>query len=337
MLKPTTALCPWLRIILCTISFTFTPATATTFGSLSITDNATGSPQTVTLTGTGATAYCVNNPATPYVNCNPGGAVIGSNSQSQQLSFATPVVTTATASAFSTEIVGTYNGTTVYDQTFAAAYGTPTVQAGVTAANAAIATAGGSDAVIPAPALTSTSSNTSTSSSSIYSVAQPEASTTVITSTTTTTFGPATIMAQVANLGNPANPTAAQTSICNVSSLPSATMPTCMATNAGTLTVLGGQEDINTNIDNNYLINTATTSTTTTTTDAVYSINATAATSAPNPDDLDWTWMDGSSLVGSSTTSRPATTGRLEFPPRPTSPWEELALGHGPTNPATSG
>ena len=299
----------------CTISITFTPATATSYSaSLSITDNATGSPQTVTLTGTGATAYCVNNPATPYVNCNPGGAVIGSNSQSQQLSFATPVVTTATASAFSTEIVGTYNGTTVYDQTFAAAYGTPTVQAGVTAANAAIATAGGSNAVIPAPALTSTSSNTSTSSSSIYSVAQPEASTTVITSTTTTTFGPATIMAQVANLGNPANPTAAQTSICNVSSLPSATMPTCMATNAGTLTVLGGQEDINTNIDNNYLINTATTSTTTTTTDAVYSINATAATSAPNPDDLDWTWMDGSSLVGSSTHVAPGNYGTLGVP-----------------------
>jgi hypothetical protein len=263
----------------CTASVTFTPAfdNAIFTAALSIADNATGSPQTVALNGT---TNCYNNPATPNVNCNPGGTVVVTNSRTEQLTFAPPALTTANATAASTEIVGKYNGAIVYDQTFAAAYGTPTVQAGVTAANAAITAAGGPSAGIPAPSLTSSSTKTDTSSASTYSVAQPQATTTVVTTSSATTFGPGVLAVGGAPNSNPANPTGGQISMCTEASLPSSILPMCMPTNPGTFTVLAGQTDVNINTDSNYLIDTATTTTTTATTVAAYAINGTAATSA---------------------------------------------------------
>jgi hypothetical protein len=288
----------------CAISVTFTPASATSFAAtLSVADNATGSPQSVVLTGTGTASACVNDPATPYVNCNTGTRTVVSNSRTEQLTFASPTVTTATATAYSTEILGKYNGATVYDQTFAAAYGTPTVQAGITAANSAIVTAGGSSVQIPAPALTTSSTSTNTASTSIYSTPQPLSSDFVSTVTSTDTFGPATVMAEIANYGNPANPTAGQVSQCTEASLPGSTLPTCMATNAGTLQVVAGQLDVNTNTDSNYLINTATTTTTTTTTVAVYAINATptAPVASLSPTSLSFSSTTGITSAALST------------------------------------
>jgi N-acetylneuraminic acid mutarotase len=258
----------------CSVKVTFTPAAATGYtGSVVLTDSASSAPQMVTLLGSGV--GCAYNPATPYTNCNPGTTTTITNSRTEQLTFAPPTVTTANATAVSTEIVGKYNGAVVYDQIFASAYGTPTVQAGITSANSAIAAAGGSSVVIPPPALTSSSTQISAASTSTYSVAQPQASTTVSTVTSTNTFGPATIMAASA-AGNPANPTVGQVSQCTEASLPSSTMPTCMPTNAGTFQIISGQLDVNVNTDSNYLINTATTTTTTTTTVAAYAITGTS-------------------------------------------------------------
>ena len=71
----------------CSINVTFTPAASgTRTGNLSITDNATGSPHTVTLTGTGVP------PAIPRVSLSPasltfGNQALGSASQAQTVTL----------------------------------------------------------------------------------------------------------------------------------------------------------------------------------------------------------------------------------------------------------
>jgi len=61
----------------CSISVTFTPASATTFAAtLSVADNATGSPQTVTLSGTGTTA------AAPAASLSPTSLTFSANTGS---------------------------------------------------------------------------------------------------------------------------------------------------------------------------------------------------------------------------------------------------------------
>jgi hypothetical protein len=287
----------------CTASVSFAPGTSNSSYSavFSIADNAMGSPQTVALSGS---AGCSNNAATPYVNCNPGGTEVVTNSRSEQLTFAPATVTTTTATAASTEIVGRYNGSIVYDQTFAAAYGTPTVQAGVTAANAAIIAAGGSSAGTSAPSLTSSSSKTSTASTSTYSVAQPQANTTVVTTSSVTTFGPGVLATGGAPTSNPANPTGGQVSMCTEASLPGSTMPTCMPTNPGTFTILAGQTDVNINADSNYLIDTATITTTTTTAVSAYSIVGVSSspTLSISPTSLSFSAAQGSTSAAQTVT-----------------------------------
>ena len=397
----------------CTLSVTYTaPAAGQYVTTLNVADSAPGSPQSVALQGG---SNCSGTPPAMDTACNPGGSVVDTSTQRVALAFTPANVTTATATADSTEIIGNYQGTVVYDQTFPAAYGSPTVQAGVTAANAAITAAGGAGTQIPAPALTSTSTSTSTASASIYSrdPAPP-----VSTQETTVAFGPTTIVAGVDGLSP--NPTALNITECTEASLPSSTIPQCFATDPGSFQVLSGQEALLTNKTETYFIDTATTSTITTTTSAVYAINGTAAstpavtlipagpinfsatsgttsapqmvtltnsgagsltitgisltganassfaeanncpaslaanasctisitftpatatsysaslsitdnatgspqtvtltgtgaTSAPNPGDLDWTWMDGSSLVGSSSVA-PGSYGTLGVP-----------------------
>jgi hypothetical protein len=91
-----------------------------------------------------AQASCVENPATPFVNCNPGGAIIASNSLNGALTFAPATTTTVQATDFDTQIVGKLDGGVIlFDQSFDAAFDTPTVQNGVKLAITAITTAGG--------------------------------------------------------------------------------------------------------------------------------------------------------------------------------------------------
>ena len=64
----------------CTINVTFTPASATTFNAaVSVTDNATGSPQTITLTGTGTAAGAAIT-ITPSSTVNFGNQLVGTTS-----------------------------------------------------------------------------------------------------------------------------------------------------------------------------------------------------------------------------------------------------------------
>ena len=65
----------------CTISVTFTPATAASFtATLSVTDNATGSPQTVALTGTGTVPIAGLSPSTvPFSNTPVGTTATAQN------------------------------------------------------------------------------------------------------------------------------------------------------------------------------------------------------------------------------------------------------------------
>ena len=229
-----------------------------------------------------ARAQCVENPSTPFVNCNPtagpeGGSTVVTNSANYAVSFAPATLTTIQTTAFDTELIGKLNGGVIlYDQSFNAAFGTPTVAAGVTAAITAITTAGGPGVVITGPTLASHTVTTNSVSNSVYSLdaAQPQPLV-----ATTSTFGPATVNASLfsgnpGTNGNPANPNAGVYSACSgISTLPSTTKPTCTAVNGGTFTVLAGQQDINVNTTTTYLIDTATTTTDTTLTTEVYDIN----------------------------------------------------------------
>jgi hypothetical protein len=83
---------------MCTISVTFTPASATSFGAtVSVADNATGSPQTATLTGTGTAA-------TPTVTLSPPTLSFGN--QTVNTSSATQTLTLTNTSSTSLNISG---------------------------------------------------------------------------------------------------------------------------------------------------------------------------------------------------------------------------------------
>src|SRR5262249_35752869 len=127
------------------------------------------------------------------------------------LVFNAPTVTTNHVNVFSTQIIGRLlGGTPLYDQTFAEAFNSVTVQNALIAARAAITTAGGPGVIIGDPVRTASSTTSSTTSTSTYSLAGPG----VATVNTVTTFGPAAI--QIGAL-----------TTCTVSALPSGTRPTC--------------------------------------------------------------------------------------------------------------
>ena len=79
----------------CTINVTFTPTAAgTRIGTLTITDNASGSPQTVSLTGTGAAATGSSNTAQVTVSFGPNGNTGNSASNYYNGIFTTVTVCT---------------------------------------------------------------------------------------------------------------------------------------------------------------------------------------------------------------------------------------------------
>lgn len=170
-----------------------------------------------------------------------------SMSSRESLVFTAPVVTINRVTVYSTQILGRLNGgTPLYDQTFGVPFSDSAAQAGVTAARAAITSAGGPGLVIGAPVLTASTTTTASTSSTLYSVA---GSNTTITSETT--FGPADIQTGVL-------------SSCFVGSLPSATRPTC--TTGGTSFHVGdAEENFNIIQTTQYTIDQATSTTSTTT------------------------------------------------------------------------
>lgn len=218
----------------------------------------TFSPLTTSPTTGASLRYDGNN---VYLDINATANQTFSFSTRESLVFNTPTVTTNASSAFSTQIVGRLlGGQPLYDQTFAAAFGSATVQNGVTAARAAITTAGGPGVIIGDPVRTSSTTTTATTSASIYSLAGPGA----VTTSSTTTFGPATI--QIGAL-----------STCNVASLPSATRPVC-TTGGTSFTVADGTENFDTLTTTTYTINETRTDTTTTTLRETYELTGQVAT-----------------------------------------------------------
>lgn len=212
-----------------------------------------------------------------YVNPNYGGATILLNATEESVSFSTPTTTTIQATATDTELVGKLNGATLFDQTYASAFNTPTVQAGVQTAEAAITKAGGPGVVIGAPTLVSQNVSTSSTTSTLYSYTGNAA----VALTYSTIYGPAPVAAIAAwaylNFPSPYvwDPYAGLVSVCALPAAPTSVKPTCAATNATPLFVLSGQTATVITSAATYTIDTAVTTTDTTTTTDVYDINAT--------------------------------------------------------------
>jgi len=215
-----------------------------------------------------------------YVNPNGGGSNINPVAIQESLSFSTPTTTTVQTTATDTELVGKLNGATLFDQTYTAAFATPTVQAGVQSAEAVITKAGGPGVVIGAPTLVSQNVSTSSTTSTLYSHNSANYTATV---TEATYFGPTQV------IGNPADfdsgsvfpspyvmdPNAGMISACTLPAAPTSVKPTCAAVTSTPLIVEAGQTAIVITSAFVYSIDTAVTTTDTTTTTDVYDINAT--------------------------------------------------------------
>ena len=120
----------------CTVSITFTPASAASFtASVSIADNATGSPQTVTLNGTGnpAPSFTVSS-STPSQTIAPGGTATYSISVMPQNGAFSNAVTLA-ASGLPTGATATFMPSSVTPGS-AAASSTLTIQTAATTTTA---------------------------------------------------------------------------------------------------------------------------------------------------------------------------------------------------------
>lgn len=218
----------------------------------------TFSPLTTSPSATASLRYDANNVFLD-VTVAPGQTFTMSTRES--LIFNAPTVTTNRSNAFSTQIIGRLlGGQPLYDQTFAAAFGSTAVQNGVTAARAAITTAGGPGVIIGDPVRTSSTTTSSTTSASTYSLAGLGAATT----STETTFGPAVI--QIGALSS-----------CNVSSLPSSTRPTC-TTGGTSFTVADGTENFNMITATTYTVKETRTDTTTDTLRETYELTGQVAT-----------------------------------------------------------
>ncbi|UVO54729.1 S-layer family protein [Sphingomonas sp. SUN039] len=214
----------------------------------------TFSPLSTNPNATAALRYDANN---VYLDINSSPTDSFTDATRQSLVFNAATVATNRSTAFSTQIVGRLlGGAPLYDQTFAAAFASTAVQNGVTAARAAITTAGGPGVIIGSPTRTaSTTTSTAVTGTSTYSLAGPG----VQTLNTVITIGPATV--QVGAL-----------STCNVSSLPSSTRPTC--TTGGTSYVVGESENnFNTITTTTYTINETRTDTVTETLRETYELN----------------------------------------------------------------
>lgn len=199
-------------------------------------------------------------------------------STTESVVFNPATTTTTNIIRNSTQIIGRIaGGKPLFDQTFAVPFSHPTAQAGVTAARAAITSAGGPGVIIGSPIRTASSSSTTTTSSTIYSLAS-----TSYTHTTNATIGPGT--QRIGDL----------TFCTGITTLPSSTAPTCSAGNQvtilhhnepgntnpigpprytwGELSVPAGNININVNTDIIYNIDQATTITNTTTLFEQYTI-----------------------------------------------------------------
>ena len=242
-----------------------------------------------------ALAAAAAGPALADTVPTPINGVYTTTSYTETEAFATPKQSMATANAYATEVIGRLGGGPVlYDMVIPDAFGSASVQAALAMARAAVVAAGGPGTTVAAPSLLSSSTVANTASSSAYSldpstpIPAQRMYTGIVTSNTvlnpaTVTLGPATINFGILNL-------------CSVSTLPSATAPTCGIVNSGTFQIGAGQVDVNIPQVTSYLIDTTTTTTTTTTLTQAYALVGTAAAvpaAVPEPASLALLGMGG--------------------------------------------
>nr|WP_292772796.1 hypothetical protein [Mesorhizobium sp.] len=170
------------------------------------------------------------------------------SSEAESLVFNPATVTTTNIVSYSTQILARLNGgVPIYDQTFDVPFSDPAPQAGVTAARAAITTAGGPGVIIAAPVLTASSSNTTSASVTSYSLAGTQA----IVNPGLATSGPANLLV-------------GQLSTCNVALLPNTTRPPCQSLTQTPLVLSENDSNVNVRADTVYTIDRAMATTSTT-------------------------------------------------------------------------
>lgn len=197
-------------------------------------------------TGNGQAAEVICDSPDPVT----GGCVILSTSATERLQFNDAVVTTQSDVGYSTQIIGRLSGgTALYDQLFALPYLDPAVQLGLDQARMAITTAGGPGIIIVGPVLTASSTTTTSAGVTVYTLA---GTVTTVADAADVVFGPATV-------------TAGDLNECDVSSLPSTTMPTCVDLPGVVMDLNSNQTSANVAIDVVHTIDQATTITNTTT------------------------------------------------------------------------
>lgn len=159
------------------------------------------------------------------------------------LVFNAPTIDAQQIDLFETRIIGRLGGgSPLFDQAYNAAFGSPTVDAGVAAARLAITSTGAPGLIIVSdPVLTSRTVSTATSSSSIFTLAESND-----TVTTVSTFGPATV-----TIGNAASCGTA------IAALPGGTRPACGSPDGTEFTVDPGTVNINTITHTEYFIDEA--------------------------------------------------------------------------------
>lgn len=150
----------------------------------------------------------------PVIGCAQTAGPV-SISTEQRIVFNAPTIQSNTTTVRSTQIIGRIGGgAPLYDQTFPLAFSDPAVQGGVTAARAAITSAGGPGVIIGAPVLTASNTTTITSSTTRYTLAG-----TTLDAIAGVVVGPSPNPIQIGTR-----------SVCTgISSLPSTVMPTCSA------------------------------------------------------------------------------------------------------------
>jgi hypothetical protein len=212
----------------------------------------------VLVTGLCGTAWGQQPTPTPPPTGDPFTTI--TISTTQKVVFNPPTTTTTNINRFSTQIIGRIGGgRPLFDQTFAFPFSHPTSQAGVTAARAAITTAGGPGVIIGSPVRTASSSTTTTTSATTYSLA----STTQDEPETIITFGPERILT-------------GQLTVCTgISSLPSSTAPTCGAGSPTPYNLPDGETNFNIIRGTTFNIDQLTTTTNTTTQFEQYTITGT--------------------------------------------------------------
>ena len=171
---------------------------------------------------------------------HPGSTFTTTTSCAGAITYNEPTTTTQRADTFATRIVGKFGDTVVFDQTVAAPFDDPAVQAAVAQAEAAVAAAGGPGTDIADPAQTANDTTLAgTTSASLFSLDHTDT-----TLSTTTTFGPTTIL-----IGDDTTCAAA------IATLPGTTRPECVTDGQSQpFFVVAGTTNVNTNTHRRILL-----------------------------------------------------------------------------------